>query len=174
MTYPAFILLMGPSGCGKSTVGPLLAERIGGVFLEGDDFHPPANKVKMGSGTPLVDEDRWPWFENLRAEVAAAMERHPGRPVIASCSALKVKYRAFILDGYGDTARMVFLRGPKDLIAGRIAAREHEYMPATLLDSQFAALEEPLPEENAIVLDIAGTPGEIADQVAERLGAGSD
>lgn len=164
---------MGPSGCGKSTVGPLLAERLGGVFLEGDDFHPSANKAKMGSGTPLTDEDRWPWFDNLRAEVAAAMDRHPGRPVIASCSALKAKYRAYILGGYDGAARIVFLRGPKDLIAGRIAAREHEYMPASLLDSQFAALEEPLPEENAIVLDIGGTPGEIADHIVERLGAAS-
>ncbi|MCB1092584.1 MAG: gluconokinase [Verrucomicrobiae bacterium] len=163
------ILLMGPSGCGKSTVGPLLADRIGGIYLEGDDFHPPENKAKMGAGMPLTDADRWPWFENLRAAIYAAHVEAPESPVVLSCSALKRKYREFILTGYEDSSRLVFMRGSKELIAGRLSDRVHEYMPATLLDSQFAALEAPEADESPLIIDIGESPEALADRIAAQL-----
>jgi gluconokinase len=163
---------MGPSGCGKSTVGPLLAGRLGGVYLEGDDFHPPENKAKMAAGTPLTDADRWPWFENLRAAVYASRIESPGAPVVLSCSALKRKYRDFLLGGYeGDRSRLVYLSGSRDLIAGRLSERVHEYMPATLLDSQFAALEVPAPDEHAIEMPIGAPPEKLAADIATLLSA---
>lgn len=171
MAEPKLILLMGPSGCGKSTVGPLLAARIAGIYLEGDDFHPPENKARMGAGIPLRDEDRWPWFANLRAAIDAAFAENPERPVVASCSALKRAYREALLRGGREhDARLVFLRGAKDLIASRLGDRVHEYMPATLLDSQFATLEEPGDDENALVIDIGPTPETLAKELASALG----
>jgi len=169
MPHPHLILLMGPSGCGKSTVGPLLAGRIGGVYLEGDDFHPPENKAKMAAGTPLTDADRWPWFENLRAAVYAALVEAPDRPVVLSCSALKRKYRDFLLGGHEGSSRLVYLSGTRELIADRLSDRVHEYMPPTLLDSQFASLEEPAPDERAIVIPIGDTPELLAAAIAGQL-----
>lgn len=169
MSFPQLTLLMGPSGCGKSTVGPLLADRIGGIYLEGDDFHPPENKVKMGSGTPLTDADRWPWFENLRAAAFSALSENPQRPVVMSCSALKRKYREFLLEGYEGRSRLVYLKGNKELIAERLSDRVHEYMPATLLDSQFGTLEEPVPDENAIAIEIQDSPAALANDLAKAL-----
>jgi len=172
MSYPPLILLMGPSGCGKSTVGPLLAARIGGVYLEGDDFHPPENKAKMGAGTPLTDADRWPWFENLRAAVYASQVETPDSPVVLSCSALKRKYRDFLLGGYEEgRSRLVYLSGSRDLIADRLSDRVHEYMPSTLLDSQFAALEVPAPDEHAIEMPIGAPPEKLAADIATLLSA---
>lgn len=169
MTLPKVVLLMGPSGCGKSTVGPLLSRKIGGIYLEGDDFHPPANKAKMGSGTPLTDEDRWPWFEILREAVRDALAEAPERPVVLGCSALRRSYRRFLLRGWEDASRLVFLTGSRELIAGRLSARVHEYMPAGLLDSQFAALEAPDPAEQAVEVPIGPPPEVIAEEIARRL-----
>lgn len=160
---------MGPSGCGKSTVGPLLAARLGGVYLEGDDLHPPANKAKMGAGIPLEDADRWPWFEALRAAVESARREAPGRAVVASCSALKRAYRDYLLEGWGGAARLVYLRGSRDLIASRLSGRRHEYMPSSLLDSQLAALEEPAPEERTLVVEIGPPPEALAEAITRAL-----
>ncbi len=163
------ILVMGVSGCGKSTVGQELADRLGGVFLEGDDFHPPANKAKMGAGTPLTDEDRWPWFDRLRAAIAEALANPGTRPVVVSCSALKPAYREYLRRGYEDRSRLVFLRGDFDLIHGRMRARQHEYMPASLLESQFATLVEPGADEDPVTLDIERPISELVDALATRF-----
>lgn len=149
---PDFILLMGVSGCGKTTVAERLHTVLGGVFLEGDSFHPPENVARMAASIPLQDADRWPWFEILREEVARQLDAG-NTPVVMTCSALKRRYREFLFRGF-DRHLLVFLRGSRDLIAERIATRVHEYMPADLLDSQFDALEEPGPGEVPLTIDI--------------------
>lgn len=133
------VVVMGVTGCGKSTVGAALAERLGWPFLDADDFHPPANVAKMASGTPLVDEDRWPWLDRIADELRA-IESSGGHAVLA-CSALKEAYRARIARG-GDV-RFVHLAGDQATIAARLAVRKHRYMPASLLASQYATLEPP-------------------------------
>ena len=163
------ILVMGVSGCGKSTVGQELADRLGGQFLEGDDFHPPENKRRMGAGIPLTDKERWPWFDNLRSEIETALADKDRRPVVASCSALKRSYRDYLLRGFGDRARLVFLAGDFSLIHGRMQARDHEYMPASLLESQFATLEEPTPDEEAIRLEIERPAEELVSELENRF-----
>lgn len=165
------ILVMGVSGCGKSTVGEELARRLGGQFLEGDDYHPPENKKLMGAGVPLTDRERWPWFDNLRAEIESALASSPRRPVVASCSALKRSYRDYLLRGFEGRSRLVFLSGDFELIHSRMKARDHEYMPASLLESQFATLEEPTSEEGAIRLSIEQAPGEIVSALAKTFGS---
>lgn len=139
---------MGVSGCGKSTIGALLAERLRFPFLDADEFHPPANVAKMAAGTPLTDEDRRPWLELLNERLRALPD------AVLACSALKERYRQTLAKGIAD-CRFVHLRGSRELIAARLAARRHRYMPASLLDSQFAALEAPA---DAITLDIGQVP----------------
>jgi gluconokinase len=141
-------VVMGVSGCGKSTITRLLAERTGGIFLDADDFHPPANKAKMAAGIPLTDEDRWPWLDTLNKVLKAQLAT--GKPVFLACSALRQAYRDKIGDGIPDL-RFIYLKGSRDLILGRLQARKNHFMPPALLDSQFATLEEPA---NAIVADI--------------------
>jgi gluconokinase len=141
------VVLMGVSGCGKTAVGQALAAELGWPFFDADDFHPPANVAKMAAGTPLTDADRWPWLDHL-ATMMAEVNGSGGNAVLA-CSALKQAYRDR-LAGAG-RLRFVHLTGDRDTIAARIAARAHRYMPATLLGSQFATLEEP---REAIVVDV--------------------
>jgi gluconokinase len=150
------VVVMGVCGCGKTTVGKALAAALGWRFFDADDFHPPANIEKMAAGIPLTDTDRWPWLDRLAAEMGA-IERAGGHAVLA-CSALRQAYRDRLAVA-GDV-RFVHLRGDRATIAARVAARPGHYMPATLVDSQFAALE--LPAE-AIDVDIT-LP--VADQVA--------
>lgn len=159
------VVLMGVAGCGKSTVGPLLAARLGGDFAEGDTFHPPANVAKMSSGQPLDDGDRRPWLEAMAAAIREW--RAKDRPTVLGCSALKAAYRD-ILSGGSSEVRFVHLAGTKGLVAERLAARRGHFMPAALLDSQFAALEAPA---DAIVLDVAADPEALAEEAARRLGA---
>jgi gluconokinase len=155
------VVLMGVSGCGKSTLGPLLAARLGYPFIDADEFHPPANVAKMAAGTPLTDEDRWPWLERLNEEL-----RKKDKAVLA-CSALKESYRRALTQGLAD-CRFVHLRGSIDLIRSRLAERKHRYMPASLLESQFAALEPP---RDAIEIDIGPTPEACVVEIQARLGA---
>ena len=135
---------MGVSGSGKSTIGAALAGRLGCEFLDADDFHPPANVEKMAAGTPLEDADRWPWLERLNREL-----RRREHAVLA-CSALKASYRAKLCDQ--PCCRIVHLRGSFELLRSRLEQRTHRYMPASLLASQFAALEPPA---GAIDVDVA-------------------
>jgi gluconokinase len=141
------IVIMGVSGCGKSSVGEGLASQLGIPYQDGDDLHPAANVEKMRTGTPLIDDDRWPWLDRV-ANVLATKA-----PVIVGCSALRRTYRDRLRAGAGGLVQFIHLSGSRDLIAGRMAARTGHYMPTSLLDSQFAALEAPGPDE-ALTIDI--------------------
>ena len=141
------VVVMGVTGCGKTTVGAALAERLGWRFLDADDFHPPANVAKMAAGTPLVDDDRWPWLDRLASELSG-IERS-GASAVLACSALKEAYRTRIAAA-GDV-RFAHLAGDEATIAARLTTRRHRYMPASLLASQFATLERPA---NAIEIDV--------------------
>ena len=132
-------VVMGVTGCGKSTVGAALAGRLGWPFLDADDFHPPQNVAKMASGTPLGDDDRWPWLDRVADELRR-IDAAGGSAVLA-CSALKEAYRVRI--ARAGEVRFVHLSGDPATIAVRLAVRKHRYMPASLLASQFAALEPP-------------------------------
>ena len=156
------VVLMGVSGSGKTTVGRTLADDLGWTFLDADDFHPPANVAKMAAGVALSDEDRWPWLDRLVEELRAFEQN--GRHVILACSALKQSYRDRLAPA-GDV-RWVYLKGEKSTIEPRIASRESHYMPASLLTSQFAALEEPA---GAIVVDIRQSLDLQAAQIAASL-----
>ena len=163
ITPARIIVVMGVSSSGKSAVGSELARRLHAPFLDGDDYHPPANKEKMRAGTPLVDEDRWPWLSIL----AEALHEAAGLKGVAvgACSALKRSYRDYLASKAGEPILFAYLDGSKELIASRIAVRKHEYRPASLLDSQFATLEVPAADENAIAVPIV----EAVDKVAERI-----
>ncbi len=159
---------MGVSGCGKSKVAAVLVEQLGWDFAEGDDLHPPQNVAKMSSGHPLTDDDRWPWLDR----VASWIRQHTGagRPGIITCSALKRSYRDVLS---GEHVVFVYLHGTKEQIAGRLAARHGHFMPAALLDSQFAELQPPAPDERAVTIDI-GPPAAIqASEIVQRLGLAS-
>lgn len=140
MSVPDTVVVMGVCGCGKSSVGRLLAEKMGAVFEDADDFHPAANKAKMSAGTPLTDQDRWPWFGVLRERI----ERHraEGQRYVLACSALKAVYRDWLRgSGGGDSPVFVLLNGPREVIRERMEARTDHFMPPALLDSQLATLE---------------------------------
>ncbi|MFT4013864.1 MAG: gluconokinase [Paracoccus sp. (in: a-proteobacteria)] len=157
------IVLMGVSGSGKSSIGAALSKHLGIAYVDGDDLHTPANVEKMRAGIPLTDEDRWPWLDRV-ARVLADQA-----PVIIGCSALRRVYRDRIRAGAGGTVRFVHLSGSREVLAKRMAARPGHYMPVSLLDSQFATLEPPAPEEKALTVDIARTPAELTASIAAYL-----
>jgi len=165
------VYLMGVSGCGKSTVGEGLAVAIdGAIYLDGDDFHPPANKQKMGAGIALGDDDRWPWFDVLKAVAAEKSQSHD--PVFIACSALKRAYRDYLRKDDPENVRFVWLDGSRELIDARLADRQHEYMPASLLDSQFAALEKPSDDEGVLRVSVDQDPGAIVAEISGTPGLG--
>ena len=164
---PAVLIVMGVSGSGKTTVAALLAGRLGWEFEDADDFHPPSNIAKMSGGTPLTDEDRWPWLRSMAAWIDAT--RGGGRHGVLACPGLKRRHRD-ILVGDRHDVRLVYLQGSRTLIGQRQAARQGHFMPPGLLDSQFADLEEPGPDENPLVTSVEPRPGEIVQDVASRLG----
>jgi gluconokinase len=129
------LVLMGVSGCGKSSVGEALSAAIDVPYIDGDSLHPTANVEKMRTGVPLTDKDRWPWLDQV-AQVLATEA-----PVIVGCSALQRAYRDRIRAGAGGPVGFVHLAGPREVIADRMSRRAGHYMPLSLLDSQFAALE---------------------------------
>jgi gluconokinase len=161
---PPVLVLMGVSGAGKSSVAALLAGRLGWPFAEGDDMHPQANIDKMAAGHPLDDEDRWPWLERVATWIAEHVAA--GRGGIVTCSALKRRYRD-VLRGPG--VLFVYLTSSKEQIAGRLVARHGHFMPASLLDSQFADLEPPAPDENAFTIEVTGTAEQTAAQILAHL-----
>ncbi|HZB38633.1 MAG TPA: gluconokinase [Beijerinckiaceae bacterium] len=169
MSPPSVLVLMGVSGCGKSTTGALLAGRLGWPFRDADSFHPPANIEKMSRGTPLTDEDRAPWLAAIAAWIDERLAA--GAQGIVSCSALKRAYRDAIVAGRAGV-RLVYLKGEKALIAKRMAARLDHFMPPALLDSQFAALEEPGADESPLVAPVAAQPGEVVEFILKELGLG--
>jgi len=162
------ILLMGVCGCGKSTLGEKLAEKTGGCFIEGDELHPESNIRKMSSGQPLCDEDRWPWFDQISAAVAA---RKPQDDLIfVTCSALKESYRQYLIKSFGSDWKVIHLKGSFDLIHQRMQKREH-FMPASLLQSQFDTLEEPTyGTDRLLTLSINQSMNEMVAEAMQWLG----
>jgi gluconokinase len=169
------VVIMGVCGCGKTTVGQALANRLGWQFFDADDFHPPANVAKMATGVALTDEDRAPWLDRLAAEMRAVAGK--GSHAVLACSALKESYRQRIARGLQEPGpegdedaefRIVYLKGDAKTIEPRLALRSGHYMPASLLASQFAALEEP---DDAMVIDIRQTTEAQAAQIAAALRA---
>lgn len=144
----------------------LLARRLGWQLAEADLFHSPANVAKMRAGVALTDEDRSPWLRAIAAWIDAALSQ--GKPGVVTCSALKRRYRDVLIGGR-EGVRLVYLKGSYEVIAARIAARRHEYMPASLLKSQFEALEQPGPDEHPIVVPVELTPREIVEAIAGAL-----
>ena len=153
------VLVMGVSGSGKTTIGAALAARLGSDFIDGDDWHPAGNVAKMAAGTPLTDEDRWPWLDRLNAELRA--REALGESVVLACSALKQAYRDRLMRGL-ERCELVFLHGSFELIRDRLADRKHRYMPASLLESQFAALEPPA---RAIAVNVAQPSDHCVEQI---------
>jgi gluconokinase len=152
---------MGVSGAGKSVVGAALARALGAEFHDGDDYHPPSNRAKMASGIPLDDVDRAGWLATL----AGLLEHAAGnaQSIVVACSALKRSYRDTLRAG-APGLRILYLHGPRELIARRLSERTGHFMPPSLLESQFATLEPPQPDELAIPCDVTRTPDEIARQ----------
>jgi gluconokinase len=164
---PLVIVLMGVSGCGKSTTGAALSRRLGWPFRDADSFHPSGNVAKMSRGVPLTDEDRWPWLAAIAQWIDERCEA--GEPGIVSCSALKRAYRSRIV-GARRGVRLVYLKGDVPLIEQRLRGRKHHFMPASLLESQFAVLQEPGVEEGPLIVSIAMSPRRVVGAIIERLG----
>ena len=163
------VVVMGVSGSGKTVVGEALASLLGWRFLDADGFHPPANVALMSRGIPLSDAERAPWLDRLAEVLAAALDRE-GPGTVLACSALARRYRERM--GVGrEGVRLVFLDGPPDLIRARIGARRDHFMPASLLDSQLAALERPAADERPVVVSIEDDPETIAARIAAAIDA---
>ncbi|USR89726.1 gluconokinase [Phormidium yuhuli AB48] len=158
------VIVMGVSGCGKTTVAQGLAERLGWRFLEGDRFHPQANVAKMTRGIPLEDDDRVPWLQELGVAIAQARRESQtsGTGIVVACSALKQAYRDQLMLNQ-EPFLWLYLRGEFELLRQRLETRSDHFMPAQLLASQFAALEEP---QEAITLDCGRSP---QDLIADTL-----
>jgi ribose 5-phosphate isomerase A len=165
---PPILVIMGVSGTGKSTVAQELAWRLGWSFEEGDALHPEANVAKMHAGIPLTDADRQPWLERVAAWIDG--QRANNQPGIITCSALKRSYRQIII-GDRPEVRLIYLRGGRDLIAEHLAGRHGHFMPASLLQSQFDALEEPDPSEDPLTIDVGPPAGRLAEEIIRALGA---
>jgi len=166
ITKPVIAVVMGVSGSGKTTVAALLAAALGCQFQEGDDLHPAANVEKMHGGTPLTDADRLPWLRKIAEEIDGWRAR--GESGVLTCSALKRSYRDIMIGDRRDVT-LVYLKGSHDLIRRRMAARHEHFMPVALLDSQFATLQEPTPDEHPVTVDVGGRPAEIAAEIVHQL-----
>ncbi|MGU3666284.1 gluconokinase [Methylobacterium sp. A49B] len=162
------LVVMGVSGSGKSTVAALIAERLGWIFVDGDSFHTPEHVAKMHAGHALDDEDRAPWLARIATWIQHRLEA--GKSGVVVCSALRRAYRDILTRG-SRRVRLVYLDGDKALIAGRLAARQGHFMSPRLLDSQFATLEVPGPDERPIIVGVAEPPEAIADRVVAQLAA---
>lgn len=158
-----FLIVMGVSGSGKTTLAEGIAQAMGWIYAEGDDFHSQANVSKMASGVPLTDEDRWPW---LRA-IGTWIDEHErdGRSAVVTCSALKRAYRDLLREGRENVV-FVYLDVPKQVLEERLAKRTGHYMPPSLLPSQLETLEPLQPDEKGVVVHAHETPG---DSVTEAL-----
>lgn len=171
------LVVMGVSGSGKSTVAALLAGQLGWDLGEGDDLHPDENVQKMAAGHALTDEDRWPWLETVASWIAE--HTMAGVPGIITCSALKHSYRNVLRgsSAAGNRVVFVFLHAGRDRLARRMTTRTDHFMPAALLDSQLSTLQQPTPDEDVLIVEAAGPPGEpdrrpaeLAAEVIGRLG----
>ncbi|WIE74396.1 gluconokinase [Curtobacterium sp. MCSS17_007] len=164
-TAPRVLVVMGVSGSGKSTLAATVAGRLGWDFAEGDEMHPPANVAKMQAGTPLTDDDRWPWLDVVSGWIRERLDG--GTTGVVTCSALKRSYRD-VLRAPGVV--FVHVAGDPALIEQRMSARSGHFMPTSLLASQLATLEPPQPDEAHLTVSADRTPDEESADVVARLG----
>lgn len=162
------LVVMGVSGCGKSSIGEALAAHFDLPYIEGDAMHPPQNIAKMSAGTPLNDDDRWPWLDALAARMKAEASAKGG--AVAACSALKSAYRDRIQAGAGPETRFIFLDCSRKTLERNHAGRKGHFMPPALLDSQLATLEPPYGEARAIVIDGNGPFETVLQSILHKLG----
>lgn len=158
-------VVMGVSGSGKTSIGSALARALDVEFVEGDEYHPIENVQRMSQGIPLTDNDRSTWLRALAAKMREAKD--VGIGLVMTCSALKRTYRD-VLRGAGEV-QLIFLRGPRALIAERLANRRAHFMPPALLDSQLATLEEPSADEEPWVCDIMKSPNDLVADLVSRV-----
>jgi carbohydrate kinase (thermoresistant glucokinase family) len=163
-------VMMGVCGTGKTSVGQIVASRMGWIFIEGDDLHPAANREKMASGTPLTDDDRWPWLDRITDRMRALDQA--GQSAVIACSALRQVYRDRLRRS---GAQIIFLHltGDANVIRQRMEGRTGHYMPPGLLDSQLATLEPALPGETLHQIDISGTVEGITEAAIRSLSGGT-
>lgn len=159
------VIVMGVSGSGKSSVGILLAKKLGLPYVEGDELHPKSNVEKMSKGTPLTDEDRWPWLDIIGERLAEGASSG----IVITCSALKLIYRDRLRKAAGGKLAFVFLDGSKELLTDRMGHRTGHFMPLSLLETQLATLERPDKEVGVVTVDIDATPEAIAETAAAEL-----
>ncbi|MEI2298662.1 gluconokinase [Ensifer sp. MJa1] len=150
LTFRGAIVVMGVSGTGKTSVGEAIADACGYRFVEGDALHPAENILKMSAGIPLADADRWPWLEEIGRQLASS-----DAPLVVSCSALKRSYRDLLRKSAGKPVAFVYLHGDRDVLVGRMQRRSGHFMPASLLDTQLATLEDPAGEPLTVAVDVA-------------------
>lgn len=162
------IIVMGVQGSGKSTIGDLLAQRLNVPFVDGDSLHSAGNKEWMSSGYALSDEQRVPWLHEVGERLASGAESG----VVLACSALKRSYRDLLRE-HAPRMLTVFARGDIDLIHARITARRHEYMPPSLLQTQFDDLEQLQDDEPGLTVEITKTPEQIVEQIVALITEGS-
>ncbi len=167
MSSARAIIVMGVSGCGKTSVAEGLAANLGAAFIEGDSLHPAVNVDKMSRGVALTDDDRWPWLDTIGRALADRLAA--GKSVVISCSALKEAYRDRLRKAAGGVLSFVFLKGSRELLMSRMAAREGHFMPVSLLDSQLATLEDPSGEPGVVTVDIDASIEEIVAAALEGL-----
>jgi gluconokinase len=160
------IVFMGVCGCGKTTLAERTAQYLGcDPVYEADMFHPAEMKEKMRSGVPLTDEDRWPWLEKLNG----AIRESGDETIVMTCSALRKVYRERLLKGVEDKVVFFFLDAPEEVIFERVSARKHEYMPVSLLGSQFETLERPQEDEPVKFIPVSGTEDETFEHIKSAL-----
>lgn len=159
------VIVCGVAAVGKTSVGKLLAEALSWDFYDADDFHPDANIEKMKNEIPLTDEDRWPWLDRLRKLIEGCLAAHEN--AVIACSALKKAYRDRLR--VTEKVKFVFLRASRAQVVEHLQQRRGHFMPAALLDSQFADLEEPQPQEDALTIDIKGPPRDVASLIKTKL-----
>lgn len=155
---------MGVAGCGKTSIGEALSQKIDITYIDGDNLHPQSNIEKMSSGQPLTDEDRWPWLNKIGEQFAQS-----DRSLAIGCSALKSAYRRAIETSAEQDVLFVHLSGSRKVIEQRMGDRSGHFMPLSLLDSQFEALEELGEQENGFAVDIDQNIDAIVDQIIQHL-----
>ena len=171
---PVAVVVMGVAGAGKTTVGRLLAAQVGASFFDGDDLHTEAARAKMGAGVPLSDDDRWPWLDRIGRTLAAGLATRRG--TVIACSALRKAYRDRLRSAVGPALRFVYLAATPEAMRARVAGRPEHYMPAALVDSQFATLEPPRGEGDVIEIaadtDLATSVPPLAAQLRVGVAVG--